>query len=77
MRLTKEVALRATDEILRMLKANPYGLPTRDLIGTPRFHGMNTLTSRQIHRLLKQHPNIIQSFEGGGAYASSWWQFKP
>ena len=77
MRLTKEEAAKATAEILSMLKEHPEGLPTRDLIGTPRFHGMRTLTSRQIHRLLKQQPTIIRSFEGSGNWAASWWQMKP
>jgi hypothetical protein len=31
----------------------PNGLPTKDLIGAPRFHGMRTLTSRQIPKILK------------------------
>jgi hypothetical protein len=74
MRLTKRDEELAVSELLDRLKEFPAGLPTKDLIGTRHFHGMRTLTSVQIHRLLRQQPNVKWSWRGSGYYGSSWWQ---
>jgi len=39
MRLNKSKAEYAARELIEILKNCPSGLPTKDLIGTPRFHG--------------------------------------
>jgi len=76
MRLNKQESEKALSEILSILKQFPDGLPTKDLIGTPRFHGMRTLNSRQIHRILKDHPQIECIKINYGYMTQSWWQLK-
>ena len=39
MRLNKNQAEYAARELIEILKIFPNGLPTKDLMGTPRFHG--------------------------------------
>lgn len=53
MRLTKNEAARATRELLEILRKHPEGVCTSELSGTPQFHGVRTLRSRQIIRLLR------------------------
>jgi len=63
-------------ELIEILKIFPNGLPTKDLIGTPRFHGYRTLTSRQIHRVLRNHPKIELIQIHYRFVIQSWWQLK-
>jgi hypothetical protein len=74
MKLNKVEAQKAVEEIVALLEKRPEGLPTRELIGTPRFHGHRTLNSRQIHRILSGRPDIRRSYEGTGYMASSFWR---
>jgi len=76
MRLNKNQAEYAARELIEILKIFPNGLPTKDLIGTPRFHGYRTLTSRQIHRVLRNHPKIELIQIHYRFVIQSWWQLK-
>ncbi len=76
MRLDQNIAKHATAELLSILASKPMGAPTRELIGTPRFHGERTLSSRQIHRLLSNCEQVDHDYEGTGYMASSWWKLR-
>jgi len=52
MGLNRHDARVATKELVSRLRDNPQGLRTIQLIGTPRFPGMRTLSARQVARLL-------------------------
>ena len=64
MRLTKKLALEATDELLGIIAEYPSGLRTSELSGTRRFHGEQTLRNRQIIRLLRASGKA-EAFRGG------------
>lgn len=74
MRLNKELRQKAQEELVQMLRAAPRGLPTRELLDIPGFHGVRTLTPRQIRGILKATKGVKQSWEGTGYLASAWWQ---
>jgi hypothetical protein len=76
MRLNKSQAEYAARELIEILKNFPNGLPSKDLIGTPRFHGYRTLTSRQIHRVLRNHPKVELIQINYGYVIQSRWQLK-
>jgi hypothetical protein len=65
MRLSVIEEKMARDELTGILKAKSglkRWVPTSDLIGTPRFHGTRTLTSAQVHRILKKDPNVVHQY---------------
>ena len=68
MRLNKTNQAKATDELLSILAQHPEGITTKELIGTPKFHGEKTLRSRQIIRLLRQSGKVAESYPGDCGY---------
>jgi hypothetical protein len=74
--LTKRDAQIATEELLWLLSLSPRGQTTRELIGTPRFHGHRTLTARQVARLLRASGFIEHCYDGYGCKAPSRWTLK-
>lgn len=75
-RLTAEHKDVATKELLEILKAHPDGISTRDLSGTPSFHGKRTLTNRQIIRLLKAGGQAKATWGGLGNRMYYVWKLK-
>jgi len=73
MRLNKHTTRIATEELLGLLRQYPQGLTTSQLIGTPRFHGMRTLTARQVARLLRATSVVHHCYDGAGYMAASRW----
>jgi len=64
MRLTKETAALATQELLERIRKSP-GISTTDLLGTKHFHGMRTLSSAQVIKLLRS-AGLQPTLEGAG-----------
>ncbi len=75
MRLTKKDEARATGELLALIGKHP-GIRTSELSGTPAFHGMRTLTGRQIIRLLRASGRAVQRLEGSGPRTWFTWRLK-
>ena len=77
MRLTKEQEFRATNELLAMLvndkQSGGFGLRTSEMQGTRAFHGSNTLSLRQIARLLRKAGKTTAQLCGSGAYTYNQW----
>ena len=77
MRLTKEQEVRATNELLAMLANDMHhgglGLRTSEMQGTRAFHGSNTLSLRQIARLLRKSGKAKAKFCGSGSYTYNLW----
>jgi hypothetical protein len=76
MRLTKADTFAATQELLARLRAEPAGLRTSELVGSPRFHGMRTLSNTQIIRLLRASGQVVGRMEGGGNRSWLQWRIK-
>ena len=75
-RLNSELSRKATEELLVILRANPDGMRTSELRGTPQFHGGRTLSSRQIIRLLRESGKATESTGGQGRRTYSFWKSK-
>src|SRR5260370_14315710 len=80
-RLNMQQAEAAAHELIEILTANPAGMRTSALRGTPKFHGGRTLTNRQIIRLLRASPEFAshelqESVGGQGMYTYSWWTLR-
>jgi hypothetical protein len=77
MRLTKAQEVRATYELLGILTTNHQGggrgLRTSEMQGTRAFHGSNTLTLRQIDRLLRKTRKAVSTLCGSGRYTYNEW----
>ena len=76
-RLTAKKAAEAKAELIEILKNHPEGCSAFDLSGTPKFHGMWTLTSRQIHKLLNNEPIIGHRYIRSGRmkeYSFFWYK---
>lgn len=77
MRLTKEQEVRAANELLAMLASDKQsggmGLRTSEMQGTHAFHGSNTLSLRQISRLLRKSGKAKAKFCGSGSYTYNLW----
>ena len=77
MRLTKEQEVRATNELLAMLakdkQSGGNGLRTSEMQGTRAFHGTNTLSLRQIARLLRKEGKATARLCGSGPYTYNQW----
>jgi hypothetical protein len=75
-RLRKEREQLATDELLAILEENPVGLTTSQMSGTPKFHGVHTLTKVQIARLLRKTGKLTERTEGQGIRTYTIWRKK-
>jgi len=64
MRLTKELAKKATKKLLTILAENPEGMGTAELRATLKFNGDGSLSGSQISRLLRASRKVT---ERGGA----------
>ena len=77
MRLTRKQEVRATNELLAMLandkQSGGFGLRTSEMQGTPAFHGSNTLSLRQIARLLRKSGKVQAECCGSGPYRYNQW----
>jgi hypothetical protein len=77
MRLTKEQEVRATNELLAMLAKNKqgggFGLRSSEMQGTTAFHGSNTLSLRQIARLLRKSGKVTAELGGSERYSYNQW----
>jgi hypothetical protein len=63
----------ATEELLHILAVNGP-MRTSDLGGTPKFHGVRTLSNQTICRLLRESGKAEMTFEGyGGKYNPHYW----
>jgi hypothetical protein len=72
MRLNKTDQAKATDELLSLLAQHPEGMTTKELMGTPKFHGEKTLRSRQIIRLLRQSGKVAESYTARRSRNQKW-----
>jgi hypothetical protein len=75
-RMTKAQEKQATEELLEILANYPNGVPTSALIGTKKFHGQRTLSSRQIIRLLRASGLVNEALAVFGKYSRIWWTLK-
>jgi hypothetical protein len=66
---------KATEELLHILADNGP-CRTRDLSGTPVFHGHRTLSSRQICRLLRESGKAEMEYGGQGKFTYGIWRLK-
>jgi len=70
----------ATTELLKRLAIDQLnggcGLRTKELRGTPLFHGERTLSSRQIIELLDASDEAAKTLEGAGARTFYLWRLK-
>jgi hypothetical protein len=77
MRLTREQECRATNELLAMLakdkQSGGNGLRTSEMQGTRAFHGTNTLSLRQIARLLCKAEKATAGLCGSGPHTYNQW----
>jgi hypothetical protein len=73
MRLTKQLRQYAIAELTEILKSNPQGFRVVDLVGTRHFHGVRTLSPRQIYSCLKTIPGIRYRYASGDMYAQCFW----
>ena len=76
MRLSRAATILAVDELLAILAANPYGMTTSELSGTPRFHGERTLRNPQIIRLLRTTGKVQELTVGYGIRTATLWRLK-
>lgn len=76
MRLTKRDKRKAIEELISMLRNHAHGLSTSELRGTPQFHGIRTLTNRQIIRLLRASGASKEILAGQGKRTFYVWKFK-
>ena len=76
MKLTKYLARMATEELIQRLRTEPQRLTTRELIGTPQFHGMRTLSPRQIAKLLRASGGVNHRYVGCGCRWASLWTIR-
>jgi hypothetical protein len=76
MRLTNELATVATVELISRLRSEPQGLTTRELVGSPRFHGARTLSHKQIIRLLRASGQVREGIFGGGCRSCLLWKIR-
>lgn len=76
MRLTKHDEQVATAELLERLRLSPQELTTTGLIGSPRFHGVRTLSRRQVARLLRASDAVKHRYVGSGCRWASRWTLK-
>jgi hypothetical protein len=74
MRLTKEMAEQAKNELLEILAQHPWGQTTSELSGTPQFHGASTLSNRQIIRLLRSTGKVVEFVVGYGMRTATGWR---
>ena len=74
MRLNPIEAAKAKAELVEILRSFPAGLRTSQLMGTPRFHGMRTLSLRQVRKLLEEIPGLAKSYHGAGARTWCEWR---
>lgn len=73
-RLVGKLREEATAELLEVLAHNPLGLSTSELCGTQKFHGVRTLSNRQIIRLLRESGAAVEYKGGQGARTFSYWK---
>lgn len=74
MRLNEKLRQEATKELLTILASLPEAwVPTKELIGTPCFHGERTLTSRQVISLLRASDQTREKRESYGRYTQVSW----
>ena len=76
MRLTERQEKEATEELLSMLEQCPAGLSTSDMRGTDRFHGVRTLSNRQISRLLRRTNRTAEQVGGFGIRTYTIWRLR-
>jgi hypothetical protein len=76
MRLTKISRRTAEQELLDILRNHPDGLRTSELQarGTPHFHGIRTLSSRQIIAVLRASRLVDEHVGGQGMRTYLYWQ---
>jgi len=78
MRLNHTLRQYAAEELLAILGSRPEEwVPTRDLVGTPRFHGTKTLRSRQFIGLLRASGMTEDRAYTYGPYTQIVWRTKP
>lgn len=76
MRLDEHETAKATAELLGLLAGTSrfHNVATKDLIGTPRFHGERTLTTRQVAKLLRASGRVGEATYQYGIYQQTrWW----
>lgn len=78
MRLSKEQEIRATNELLALLRddwawGRGCGLRTSEMRGTSSFHGQNALSLRQIARLLRRTGRVVSKPGGSERYSYNVW----
>jgi hypothetical protein len=73
--VNKDTRRQATEELLQILAVNG---PTRtsDLSGTRKFHGMRTLSNRQICRLLRESGKAEMEYGGQWKFTYGIWRLK-
>jgi hypothetical protein len=74
MRLNKSSVALATQELLEMLRYHPEGLRTSEFNGTRSFHGVRTLSSYQVIKLLRASGRAEGRMEGGGKFWAMRWK---
>lgn len=72
----KKARVVAIEELLSILAANPEGMTTSELSGTPRFHGERTLRNPQIIRLLRTTGKVRELTIGHGIRTATLWRLK-
>jgi hypothetical protein len=78
MRLSKQQEIRATNELLAMLAEDlewggGHGLRTSEMRETPRFHGQNALSLKQIARLLRKTGKVVAKLGGSKRFSYNLW----
>jgi len=76
MRLSKRDAQIATEDLRERLLSFPQGAATSELIGMLRFHGHDSLSPRQVGRLLRASGAVDHRYEGSGYMKTSRWKLR-
>lgn len=76
MRLNQQQRQQAAEELLQMLARYPQGLSTREMVGTPQFHGETTLSHRQIARVLRETGKVGERVGGYGMRTYTVWRLR-
>ena len=77
MRLNNRLRQYATEELLTILGSRPAEwVPTKELIGTPHFHGTRTLSARQVTGLLRASGMTEERAYTYGPYTQIVWRTK-
>jgi hypothetical protein len=72
MRLNTSQTAAATRELVALVRQYP-GVRTRELTGTPRFHGVLTLRPPQVIRLLRAAGCVAKLAGTGPRTYYTWW----